>query len=83
MASAVRKEYGHQMLAYLQEKMRSAGEPIVYRHEVDELARSVGMDEDEAWQMFKSVKGVAWQGRYLEESRSEERGYTAARLTRV
>ena len=86
MASEARKQHIRQMMAFLRGKMRSpdaAGEVIVSRGEVEELARSIGIDEEAAWRMFRVLKGHAWEGQYIEESRSEEREYTAARLTRV
>jgi hypothetical protein len=86
MASDARKQHIRQMMGFLQDKMRSpdaAGEVIVSRHEVEEFAPSIGMDEEAAWRMFRVLKGHAWDGQYMEESRSEEREYTAARLTRV
>jgi hypothetical protein len=81
-----RMQYMRLMTEFLQEKLRFAdvaGEVIVRRHELEELARSVGMDEEEAWRMFRRLKGYAWEGQYMGESHSEERGYTAARLTQV
>jgi hypothetical protein len=88
VASEARKQHIRQMMAFLRGKMRSpdaAGEVIVSRGEVEELARSIGMDEEAAWRMFRVLKGPAWEGQYMEESRSEGEAseYTAARLTRV
>ena len=87
MASDTRQQYLRQLREFLREKMRpvpdASGDIIVRRHEVEEVARSVGFDEEEAWGIFTRLKGHAWQGHYLPESRSEERGYTAARLTWV
>jgi hypothetical protein len=86
MASEARKQDIRQMMGFLRDKMHSpdaAGEVIVSRHEVEEVARSVGIDEEAAWRMFRVLKGHAWDGQYMEESRSEEREYTAARLMRV
>ena len=86
MASEARKQDIRQMMGFLRDKMHSpdaAGEVIVSRHEVEEVARSVGIDEEAAWRMFRVLKGHAWEGQYMEESRSEEREYTAARLMRV
>jgi hypothetical protein len=89
MASDTRQQYLRQLREFLLEKMRSGSSPatsgdiIVRRHEVAEVARSVGFDEEEAWGIFTRLKGHAWQGHYMAESRSEERGYTAARLTWV
>jgi len=74
------------MTEFLREKIRSpdvTGEVIVRRHQLEELARMVGMDEEEAWRMFRRLKGYAWEGQYMGESHSEEGGYTAARLTQV
>ena len=81
-----RMQYIRLMTEFLREKLRFAdvaGEVIVRRHELEELARSVGMDEEEAWRMFRRLKGYAWEGQYMGESHSEERGYNAARLTQV
>jgi len=89
MASDSRQQYLRQLREFLREKMRSGGSPvasgdiIVRRHEVEEAARSVGFDEEEAWGIFTRLKGHAWQGHYMAESRSEVGGYTAARLTWV
>ena len=86
MTSDARMQYMRLMTEFLREKMRSpdvAGEGIVRRHELEELARMVGMDEEEAWRMFRRLKGYTWEGQYMGESHSEERGYTAARLTQV
>jgi hypothetical protein len=74
------------MMGFLQDRMRSpdsAGEVIVRRHEVEEFARSVGMDEAEAWEIFRALKPSAWQGQYIEESCSEEGEYTSARMSWV
>jgi len=79
-------QHARQLVEFLQGKMRSpdhAGEVIVRRHEVEEWARSVGLDETAAWRMFSGSKDVVWQDQYMEESRSEERGYNAVRLWRV
>jgi hypothetical protein len=81
-----RKRYMRLMTEFLREKLQFAdvaGEVIVRRHQLEELARSVGMDEEEAWRMFRRLKGYAWEGQYMAESHSEERGYNAARLTQV
>jgi hypothetical protein len=86
MTSDTRMQYMRLMTEFLREKIRSpdvTGEVIVRRHELEELARSVGMDEEEAWRMFRRLKGYAWEGQYMGESHSEERGYNAARLTQV
>jgi len=56
---------------------------IVRRHEVVEVARSVGVCEEEAWRIFNALKGTAWEGQCVVKSRPEERGYTSARLTCV
>jgi hypothetical protein len=86
MTSDTRMQYMRLMTEFLREKIRSpdvAGEVIVRRYQLEELARMVGMDEAEAWRMFRRLKGYAWEGQYMAESHSEERGFTAARLTRV
>lgn len=87
MASDTKQQYLRQLREFLGEKIHPApnAKPdiIVSRHEVEEVARSVGFDEEEAWRIFTRLKGHAWQGQYMAESRSEERGYTAARLTWV
>jgi hypothetical protein len=74
------------MMEYLEDKMRSpdvSGEVIICRNEIEVFGRSVGMDEAEAWQKLIELKGYAWEGHFMPESRSEERGYTAARLISV
>ena len=86
MTSDARMQYMRLMTEFLREKMRSpdvGGEVIVRRHELEELARMVKMDEEEAWRMFTRLKGYAWEGQYMSESHSEERGYTATLLTQV
>jgi hypothetical protein len=87
MTSDAMRQHIRPMMEFLRGKMRSrdehSGEVIVRRNEVDEFARSRGMDEEAAWWMFKRLKGHRWEGQYMPESRSEERGYTAARLTWV
>ena len=87
MASDTKQQYLRQLREFLWEKMRPApnasAEIIVRRYEVVEAARSVGFDEEEAWVIFTRLKGHAWQGHYMAESRSKERGYTAARVTWV
>jgi hypothetical protein len=72
------------MMEYLEDRMRSpdvSGEVIIRRNEIEEFGRSVGMDEAGAWKMFGELQGHAWRGQFMPESRSEERGHTAARLT--
>lgn len=86
MASDPRREHVRELRKFLQVKWRSpdvGGEVIVRRNEVEEFARRVGMDEEEAWLMFRALKEHAWEGQYMPESHSEERRYTAARLTWV
>jgi hypothetical protein len=90
MADDPRKQYMRRLVDFLREKMRSpgfaseaSGEIIVRRHEVEEIALSAGFDEEEAWRIFTRLKGHAWQGHFMDESRSEQREYTAARLTWV
>jgi hypothetical protein len=71
------------MATYLQDRMHSpdvSGEVIIRRNEVGEFGCSAGMDEEEAWQLFRELQGLAWRGQFVPESRSEGRGYTAARL---
>ena len=78
-------EYVSKMRRFLQEKLESEGpgEAIVRRHELEEIAVAVGLDGQRAWHLFEASEGHVWRGQYIPESRSEERGYTAARLTRV
>jgi hypothetical protein len=74
------------MMEFLGDKWRSPGvsdEMIVSRYEIEQFAQSIGMDKEEAWRMFGELKGHAWEGWYMQEIRSEERGYLAARLTWV
>ena len=86
MPSEVTRQFIQQLMEFLRYKMRSpdiGGEVIVRRYEIEEIASSVGMDGEEAWLWFVRAKGMGWQGQLMEQSRSEERGYTAARLTWV
>jgi hypothetical protein len=87
MESEHRRQFFQQLRVFLQKKMQSpdvrGGEIIVRAHEIGAMGRGIGMDEDEAWRTFKALKGTAWEGRYMPESRSEERGYTAARVAWV
>jgi hypothetical protein len=87
-------EYLSRMRQFLQEKLESpeaepappGGSPsfaIVRRHELDEIAVAVGLDGQRAWHLFEASEGHVWRGHYIPESRSEERGYTAAWLWRV
>jgi hypothetical protein len=83
MGLTPRQQHMVAMTTYLQDRMRApdvSGEVIIRRNEVGEFGRSAGMDEEEAWQMFTKLQGLAWSGQFVPESRSEERGYTAARL---
>ena len=43
-----------------------------------EVARGVGLDEEEGWSKFMALNGTAWVGKPV--VRSEERGYTAVLL---
>lgn len=88
MQNDTRKQFMRQLMGFLRTKMSSpdaSGDVIVHRNEVGELAQSFGMDEEEAWLIFTRLKGrnIAWEGEYLPGSRSDERGFTAVRLTWV
>jgi hypothetical protein len=77
------KQYILHLRKFLQDKMHDpdvSGEIIVRRHEVEEVASGVGMDESEGWRRFRELNGHAWDGLYMVESHSEERGFTAVRL---
>jgi hypothetical protein len=86
-------EYLSRMRQFLQEKLESpeaelAGgspgfAPVVRRHELEEIAVTVGLDRRRAWHLFQASEGHVWRGHYMPESRSEERGYTAVRLVGV
>jgi hypothetical protein len=85
-------EYLSRMRQFLQEKLESPeAEPaggsqsfaIVRRHELEEIADDVGLDRLRAWHLFEVSEGYVWRGHYVPESRSEEGGYTAARLVGV
>ena len=85
-------EYLSRMRQFLQEKLESpeaelaGGSPsfaIVRRHELEEIAVTVGLDRRRAWHLFEASEGHVWRGHYLPESRSEESGFTAARLVGV
>jgi hypothetical protein len=78
------KQNTRYMMEYLEDRMRSpdvSGEVIIRRSEIEEFGHSIGMDAVEAWQMFVELRELAWSGQFMLESSSEERGYTAARLT--
>jgi hypothetical protein len=78
-------EYLRRMRQFLKEKLETpdeSGDVIVRRQELEGIAVAVGVDKQWAWYAFKRLKGPAWQGSYIPESRSEERGYSAARLWR-
>ena len=81
-------EYLSRMRQFLQEKLDSpdvaGGSPaVVRRHELEEIAVTVGLDGQRAWHLFQASEGHVWRGHYIPESRSEELGYTAARLVGV
>jgi hypothetical protein len=81
-------EYLSRMRQFLQEKLDSrdvaGGSPaVVRRHELEEIAVTVGLDRQRAWHLFQASEGHVWRGHYIPESRSEELGYTAARLVGV
>jgi hypothetical protein len=80
-------EYLSRMRRFLQEKLESPdvdkGDAVVRRHELEEIAVTVGLDRRRAWHLFQASEGHVWRGHYMPESRSEERGYTAARLVGV
>jgi hypothetical protein len=83
-------EYLSRMRQFLQEKSDSrdvaGGSPsfaMVRRHELEEIAVTVGLDRQRAWHLFQASEGHVWRGHYIPESRSEELGYTAARLVGV
>ena len=80
------KDFLRRMRQFLQEKWRSqdvTGEVVVHRYELEGIAVAVGLDKQRAWELFKASKGSFWLGEYMPESRSEERGYIAVRLSRV
>jgi hypothetical protein len=78
-------EYLSRMREFLQEKLESEGpgDAVVRRHELEEIAVTLGLDRKRAWHLFEASEGHVWRGHYIPESRSEERGYTAARLVGV
>jgi hypothetical protein len=78
-------EYLSRMRQFLQEKLDSpdvagSSPAVVRRHELEEIAVAVGLDGKRAWHLFEASEGHVWRGHYMPESRSEEGGYTAARL---
>ena len=75
-------EYENRMRQFLQEKLESegSGDAVVRRHELEEIALTFGLDGRRAWHLFEASEGHVWRGHYMPESRSEEGGYTAARL---
>lgn len=83
-------EYLSRMRQFLQEKLESpeaelagGSTAVVRRHELEGIAVTVGLDRQRAWHLFQASEGYVWRGHYIPESRSEERGYTAARLVGV
>jgi hypothetical protein len=74
-------EYLSRMRQFLQEKLDSPA--VVRRHELEEIAVTVGLDRQRVWHLFQASEGHVWRGHYIPESRSEELGYTAARLVGV
>ena len=83
-------EYLSRMRQFLQEKLESpeaelagGSTAVVRRHELEGIAVTVGLDRQRAWHLFQASEGHVWRGHYIPESRSEERGYTAARLVGV
>ncbi len=83
-------EYLSRMRQFLQEKLESpeaelagGSTALVRRHELEGIAVTVGLDRQRAWHLFQASEGHVWRGHYIPESRSEERGYTAARLVGV
>jgi hypothetical protein len=78
------KQNTRYMMEYMEDRMRSPdvpGEVIIRRSEIGAFGQSVGMGEAEAWRMFVELRELAWSGQFMPESHSEERGYTAARVT--
>ena len=78
-------EYLSRMRQFLQEKLESdgPGDAVVRRHELEEIALTFGLDGRRAWHLFEASEGHVWRGHYMPEIRSEESGYTAARLVGV
>ncbi len=84
MESNSSKQFMERLVGFLREKKHapdSGGEVIVRRHEIGEVARSVGLDEGEGWSKFMALNGTAWVGKPV--VRSEERVYTAVQLVWV
>jgi hypothetical protein len=78
------KEYLSRMQRFLLERWKSRGVGgDVRRHELEAIADEVGLGRQRSWDLFRASEGVVWQGQYMPESHSEERGYTALRLWRV
>jgi hypothetical protein len=78
------KQFMERLVEFLREKKHApdpGGEVLVRRHEIGEVARGVGLDEEEGWSKFMALNGTAWVGKPV--VRSEERGYTAVLLVWV
>ena len=78
------KQFMERLVEFLREKKHApdpGGEVFVRRHELGEVARGVGLDEEEGWSKFMALNGTAWVGKPV--VRSEERGYTAVLLVWV
>lgn len=84
MESNSSKQFMERLVEFLREKKHApdpGGEVIVRRHEIGEVARGVGLDEEEGWSKFMALNGTAWVGKPV--VRSEERVYTAVQLVWV
>jgi hypothetical protein len=78
------KQFMERLVEFLRKKKHApdpGGEVLVRRHEIGEVARGVGLDEEEGWSKFMALNGTAWVGKPV--VRSEERGYTAVLLVWV
>ncbi|HEX2183729.1 MAG TPA: hypothetical protein VHH10_15715 [Rubrobacteraceae bacterium] len=72
-------EYLSRMRQFLQEKLDSrdvaGGSPaVVRRHELEEIAVTVGLDRQRAWHLFQASEGHVWRGHYIRRAAPRNSG---------
>ena len=83
MLTEAEKDYVVRMQRFLRERWESAdrGGAVVRRlPPLAPLAEEAGLDEPVGWNLFALSESYVWRGSYVPESRSEEHGFTAAKL---
>ena len=72
------RQYQGKMREALKERLDEMPAPIM-RGEIEALGAAVGLDDPaEATRLFGRLKGVTWQGEYID---SDGNGWTEARIT--